>query len=143
MSDGAWYSQGRIIQCKFEWPNHPKWAVLLGEVKDCTYKPLLLFVRFNSRISDDTRKNKNLLPLQFPVKKADYTFLTKDHGFIDCSRIMTKPYYELLAELDGYGECTAEDCGDLLPAHWTEVLEKVLRSPLLNEAYEEAIHNGL
>ncbi len=122
----AGLTKGDIFLNKFEAINHPKFFIVVGIAAD---KIFTCAVYINSEIHPALYRKQELLELQIPIKKVNYSFLKYD-SFVCCST----PLYINSDNIFNWiktGSCKVVD--KLVSDDLTTITNTIVNSGLLSE----------
>lgn len=108
----------------FDWIDYGKFFVIAGVSRD----HVAGFFFINSNIHPSIFSKQEQLDLQYPLKKADYSFLTHD-SFLCASDIIKRPRHDIAL---GISSGSTAVIGEMKSSHICELLDMVRSSRLFS-----------
>ncbi len=121
--------RGSIIYHKFDYIDHSKYCLIIGENKDDYIG--LFFI--NSNINFKLNTKQEILDLQYLLRKVDYDFLKYD-SYLSCTEIKTISKSKLLNSIESKSTIFK---GNLFPKHLNEILTLVRNSKVFSKFEKE------
>lgn len=122
--------RGSILLSDVDFVDHKKFFVVMGETDD---KIMGCFF-INSNIHRAIQNKPEQFAMQYPVKRADYPFLSYD-SFLNCSNILEFDKQEVINKLqDG----RAVKKGEMQSSHIGDILEMCRNSKVFSKHEKDA-----